>query len=140
MPMADDNDAVIKERLFLDKADPKILHDEITTMDNSVTRPWSVLKSYRRDKEVIWVEDTCTEANPYVTIARQTYFLSADGKLMPVKKNQPPPDSEILQSSQEMMPDCRRGSADGARSRNPCGENVLLSGRKLGFASCLTTR
>jgi hypothetical protein len=92
MPMADDNDAVVKERLYLDKADPKVLHNEITTMDNSVTRPWSVLKSYRRDKEVIWVDNTCTEANPYVTIEGQTYFLSAEGKLMPLRKNQSPPD------------------------------------------------
>jgi hypothetical protein len=92
MPMADDNDAVIKERLSLDKTDPKILHDEITATDNSLTRPWSVLKSYRREKDVIWVDNTCTEANPYVTIERQTYYLSAEGKLMPLRKNQPPPD------------------------------------------------
>ena len=92
MPMADDADAVIKERLYLDKTDPKILHDEITTTDNSLTRPWSVLKSYRREKEVIWVDNTCTEANPYVTIEGQTYYLSAEGKLMPLRKNQPPPD------------------------------------------------
>src|SRR5450631_3213516 len=29
MPMADDNQAVVKERLYLDQSDPKILHDEI---------------------------------------------------------------------------------------------------------------
>jgi hypothetical protein len=92
MPMADDNDAVIKERLYLDKANPAVLHDELTTTDNSLTRPWSAIKSYQREKEVIWVDNTCTESNPYVTIEGQTYYLSAEGKLMPMKKDQPPPD------------------------------------------------
>jgi hypothetical protein len=101
MPMADDNAAVIKELIHLDKTDPAILRDEITTADNSLTRPWSVLKSYRRDKEVIWVDNTCTEANPYVTIEGQTYFLSAEGKLMPLRKDQPPPDLKYFNQSKK---------------------------------------
>ena len=77
------------------------LDDEITTMDNSLTRPWSVVKSYRRDKEVIWVDNTCTEANPYVTIEGQTYFLSAEGKLMPLRKDQPPPDLKYFNQAKK---------------------------------------
>jgi hypothetical protein len=92
MPMADDNEAVIKERLYLDQANRAVLHDELTTTDSSLTRPWSAIKSYQREKEVIWVDNTCTESNPYVTIEGQTYYLSAEGKLMPMKKAQPPPD------------------------------------------------
>jgi hypothetical protein len=69
-----------------------VLHDELTTTDNSLTRPWSAIKSYQREKKVIWVDNTCTESNPYVTIEGQTYYLSAEGKLMPMKKDQPPPD------------------------------------------------
>jgi len=34
----------------------------------------------------------CAEANPHVEIAGQGYMISADGYLMPVKKDQPPPD------------------------------------------------
>jgi len=92
MPMADDNEAVIKERLYLDQANRAVLHDELTTTDSSLTRPWSAIKSYQREKEVIWVDNTCTESNPYVTIEGQTYYLSAEGKLMPMKKGQRPPD------------------------------------------------
>ena len=92
MPMADDNEAVITERIYLDKAKPGVLHDALTTTDNSLTRPWSALKSYQREKEVVWVDNTCTESNPYVTVEGQTYYLSAEGKLMPMKKNQPAPD------------------------------------------------
>jgi len=33
MPMADDNEAVFRERIYLDKNNPNILHDEIATTD-----------------------------------------------------------------------------------------------------------
>ena len=34
----------------------------------------------------------CAEANSYVRIHGEAFFLSADGYLMPVKKDQAPPD------------------------------------------------
>jgi hypothetical protein len=92
LPMADDNGAVFKERLFLDKANPGILHDEITTTDNSLTRPWTVMKSYRRKSDEEWVETNCGEANNYVTIENQVYYIGGDGLLVPMKKGQPAPD------------------------------------------------
>ena len=39
-----------------------------------------------------WKEFICADENPYVTIAKETYFLSADGLLMPMRKGQRPPD------------------------------------------------
>ena len=102
MPMADDNDAVIKERLYLDKADPNILHNEITTTDNSLTRPWSALKTYRRTTQnVTWEENNCIEGNPHITIGQEVYFLSGEGKLMPAKKDQPPPDLSYFKQTQK---------------------------------------
>ena len=98
MPMADDNEAVIKERLYLDKSNPNILHDEMTTTDNSLTRPWTVIKNYRRQQDIIWVDNNCTEGNPYVTIKKQVYFLSSEGQLMPQKKDQPAPDLRHFKS------------------------------------------
>jgi hypothetical protein len=99
IPMADDNDGVIRERIYLDKEKPGILHDEITTIDNSLTRPWTVLKSYRREKTVTWVENNCVEGNTYITIAGQVYFRSSDGRLMPSRKGQPPPDLHFFKSA-----------------------------------------
>jgi hypothetical protein len=89
---AADDDGVVKERIYLDPADKNILHDEITTFDNSLTRPWSVLKSYRRAKDIVWTEDSCIEGNPHIFIGKDVYFISADGALMPVKKGQAAPD------------------------------------------------
>jgi hypothetical protein len=93
LPTADDNDAVIKERLYLDKVNPNVLHDEMTTTDNALTRPWTVMKNYRRTAQnVTWEENNCIEGNTYITINKQVYFTSSDGHLMPQKKDQTPPD------------------------------------------------
>ncbi len=88
----EDGQAVIKERIYADKANPNIIYDEMTTIDNALTRPWSVKKTYRREPKVVWPENNCTEGNNDVVIGNESYLLSADGYLMPVKKDQPPPD------------------------------------------------
>jgi hypothetical protein len=92
IPLHDDNQTVVKERIYLDKADPNIMHNDITTIDHALTRPWTVNKRYRRERNVIWFEDNCTENNRHVVIGPEDYFLSADGKLMPTRKDQPAPD------------------------------------------------
>ena len=88
----EDGQAVIKERIYADKANPNIIYDEMTTIDNALTRPWSIKKTYRREPKVVWPENNCTEGNNDVVIGSESYLLSADGYLMPVKKDQPPPD------------------------------------------------
>jgi hypothetical protein len=99
IPLHADNQSVIKERLSLDKADSDILRNEITVIDNALTRPWSVEKRYRRERNVEWYEDLCSENNNHVTIGKEHYFLSADGYLMPAKKDQPPPDLRYFKQS-----------------------------------------
>ncbi len=92
IPLHDDNQTIVMERIYLDKTDSNILHDEITTIDHALTRPWTVTKKYRRYRNSIWIESICSEANPHVRIGKENYMMSADGYLMPAKKDQPPPD------------------------------------------------
>ena len=92
LPLHEDNQSVIKERIFLDKANPDIMRDEITTIDHALTRPWTVMKSYKRERNPIWNEYDCNENNNHVRIGTENYFLSADGYLMPGRKGQRPPD------------------------------------------------
>jgi hypothetical protein len=95
IPLHSDNQTVVKERIYLDKTHPNLLHDEITTIDHALTRPWVVMKTYRRavtDKPIWWREDICAEGNNHVRIGVENYYLSAEGLLMPAKKNQAPPD------------------------------------------------
>ncbi|HEY2229616.1 MAG TPA: hypothetical protein VGI22_18145 [Xanthobacteraceae bacterium] len=94
LPLHKDNQTIVKERLYNDTADPNILHDDITVIDHALTHPWSATKNYRRRQEAYpyWPENSCVEGNQHVRIGEESYMLSADGFLMPVEKNQPPPD------------------------------------------------
>src|SRR5712671_8130611 len=99
MPTHIDNQSIVKERIFYSKTDPKILQNEITLIDNAFTRPWTVLKSYRRHPEKYseWQENVCASENVLVKIGKETYFKGADGNLMPTRKGQPGPDFKYFQ-------------------------------------------
>jgi hypothetical protein len=101
LPLHEDNETIIKERIYLDKANPDLLHDEITTIDHALTRPWTVMKTYRREKDPIWNEYDCNEGNNHVAVGKENYFLSADGYLMPARKGQRPPDLRYFGQSQQ---------------------------------------
>jgi hypothetical protein len=95
VPFHEDGEGIVKERIYLDKADANIIHDEITSIDHALTRPWTVTKTYRRDpkvKEPVWHSAVCASDNSLVRIGEDAYFTSPDGYLMPIKKNQSPPD------------------------------------------------
>ena len=92
LPLHKDNQTIVKERLYLDKNNNDILLNEITTFDHALTRPWTVLKKYARDRHPVWLEYNCHESNKHLVIGQDSYFLSADDKLMPIRKGQPPPD------------------------------------------------
>ena len=94
VPFHKDNLAIFKERIFLDKDNANILHNEVTTFDHALTRPWTVTRSYRRieTKQPIWTETYCTEDNHHVLIGEHNYVISGDGYLMPARKGEPPPD------------------------------------------------
>jgi hypothetical protein len=103
LPLHFDNQSTFKERFYLDKADPNILHVEITVFDHALTRPWSVHKTYRRNPNPrpSWPEPDCSADNAQIVIGEENYFLSADGLLMPAKKDQPPPDLRYFKQSQK---------------------------------------
>jgi len=91
LPLHPDNESIILERISLDKDNPDLLHNVITSIDHALTRPWTITKTYRRDRNELWQDYNCDEANNHVVIGKENYFLSGDGLLMPTKKDQPPP-------------------------------------------------
>jgi hypothetical protein len=102
IPLHQDGATVVKERIFLDKTDPNVAHDEVTVYDHALTRPWTVMKNYRRSPQTRpdWTEEYC-EDNNHVSIGKDDYMLSADGLLMPAKKDQPPPDLRYFKKPQK---------------------------------------
>jgi hypothetical protein len=103
LPLHFDNQSIFKERIYRDKAGPNILHDEITTIDHALTRPWTVDKKYvhNPDPRPDWREFYTTENNAQIAVGKENYFLSADGLLMPTKRNQAPPDLRYFKQPQK---------------------------------------
>jgi hypothetical protein len=99
-PTHADNSSIVKERIYFDKTDPSRLHNEITLIDDAYTRPWTVLKTYRRapGKHPDWPEDSC-DSEGMIMIGKETYFRSADGTIMPTNKDQPAPDLRYFPQS-----------------------------------------
>jgi hypothetical protein len=94
LPLHFDNQSIFKERMYRDKAVPNVLHDEITVIDHALTRPWTVDKKYVLDvnPRPEWDEGYCTENPTMIAIGKESYYLGGDGMLMPVRKDQSPPD------------------------------------------------
>jgi hypothetical protein len=90
----DDDQTIVKERIYLDKADRNKLLDEITTIDHALTRPWTVTKTYARNSDPmpIWHFNCCSERNSLLLLGNENYYLRPDGFLMPTKRGQQPPD------------------------------------------------
>jgi len=102
IPFDKDNQAVIKERIHLDKGNRDILRDDITSFDHALTYPWSVTRTFYRDKvNTPWHEHICEEENHHVMIGKESYFLSADNLLMPTRKDQPPPDLKYFKQKEK---------------------------------------
>jgi hypothetical protein len=101
IPLHKDNQTVVKEKIYADKAEPDVLHDDITTLDHALTRPWTVTRSYRRVHDPVWTEQICSEDNHHVLIGKENYYVSEDGYLLPVRKNQPPPDLKYFNQPQK---------------------------------------
>jgi hypothetical protein len=103
-PLHRDNQTIVKEQIYLDKVDANILHDDVTVIDHALTRPWTVYKTYGREpnkERPFWRDNNCSESNNHVKIGQENYMLSADGYLMPTKKEQPPPDLRFFKPAQK---------------------------------------
>jgi len=92
IPVHADQETVVHERLFLDRANADVLYDEITVIDHALTRPWTVTRRYRRERHPVWLETICGEIEPQARIGAEDYYVTADGLLMPTRKDQAPPD------------------------------------------------
>jgi hypothetical protein len=101
IPLHVDNQTVVHERIYLDKTNPNMLHDRVTTIDHALTRPWTVDKAYQRNRNPVWIEFVCAEHNDHIHFGNADYFLSGDGLLMPTKKGQLPPDLRYFEPTKK---------------------------------------
>ena len=108
IPVHEDNETVVKERIALDKSNANVLIDEITTIDHALTRPWTITRKYRRARTANWVEYVCTEDNQYV-FHRQGNLPHERGWLPDAYQEGPAaPGPALLQSTAELARERRR--------------------------------
>ena len=115
LPTHTDNQTVVKERFFFDKANPALLHDEMTVMDHALTRPWTVMKTYRRDRR------RASGLAGGQLRPRQRIDSHRRGDLLPERGRPPHADAQgpaaagsaVLQAVAEVAP--RRGRQSGQR-------------------------
>lgn len=70
--------------------------DEITLIDRAFTRPRTSVRKATRERSPVWSSEVCPADNSHVRIGKEDYYLSADGRLMPTRKDQRPPDLEYF--------------------------------------------
>jgi len=109
---------VITERLSLDPTNRDIMHDE-NDHDGQRVEPPLV-----DDQELppackkvsLGPRTSCTEGNPHIVIRQgKSITPAADGALMPVKKDQPPPD--FADTSNQTREVRKAGSAPRDRAK-----------------------
>jgi hypothetical protein len=101
LPTDRDNQGIIKERLHLDPENPDVMLDEVTLIDRAFTRPWTSVRKATRERNPVWTSEVCPANNTHVRIGTETYYLSSDGRLMPTRRDQPPPDLEYFAPAQK---------------------------------------
>ena len=69
-----DEQSIIRERIYLDKVDRNVMHDQITVIDSSLTRTWTVTKTYRRSRRSRLGGGVCLHRGqrPFASAARIT--------------------------------------------------------------------
>jgi hypothetical protein len=100
-PFHADNKAFITERFWLDREDKDILHGDITVHDNALLHPWTKNRAFNRLRNHVWQSAACSADNAHVRIGKEDYFLSPDGRLMPTRRDQPPPDLTFFGQGQK---------------------------------------
>lgn len=86
----DNNETVVLEEFR--RLDENTLENTITTIDDALTGPWTVKRTYSHtphSDEVIWVEYVCAENNRHIKLGDDWYFLnSEEGTLDPTRQGQ----------------------------------------------------
>ena len=95
VPFHNDGQAVIKERIYLDKGDRNKLWNEITVIDHcadAALHQEAGRHPQSQQPRPTWKSRRLLGIQHLGQDRRTALYLSADGKLMPSKKNQAPPD------------------------------------------------
>ena len=95
IPVHVDNQSIVKERIHLDKADPKRARrrsDLVRPRADAAVDGAQDLQPQPGPRTWVWLEENCPAQTRLIQIGSELYFKGADDKLLPTRKDQPPPD------------------------------------------------
>ena len=107
IPLHEDNLTVVKERIYLDKDNGDLLHDEVTTIDNALTQPWTVLEnlSARERADLVRLQLPGRQSS---CAHRQGELLRQRGRrAVAVEEGPDAAAAEVFRSGQEVKADVR---------------------------------
>ena len=108
---------MVKERFYLDKANPDTLYDEITTIDHALTKPWTITRRCGAGRVRSGSSRFAPRATFISSSAASNTCSVSEHLLMPMRKGQPAPDLSIsTKTSEPAGPNERACNDDGRRS------------------------
>ena len=102
IPLHEDNETVIKERIYLDKADKNLLHDEITVdrqCADAALDGDEELSAVGAGASREWPEYLCVESSETMRIGNETYLVNKDGYADAVQEGPEAAKREVLSQS-----------------------------------------
>ena len=102
IPMHKDNQTMVKERIYArqDQSRPHAQRDHHHRQRAHAARgrsPRPIAAMPSRRNRIWWRERSVPRTIPHVEIGKENYMISADGQLMPTRKDQPPPSLQYFQ-------------------------------------------
>jgi hypothetical protein len=88
VPLHENAGTVIMEEIR--RIDAETLEDRITTIDDALTKPWTIHQRYSlQTDDVVWTEYVCAENNRHLLLGDEWYFVDDEGNLQPTRDGQP---------------------------------------------------
>ena len=117
LPFHSDNQTVIKERIYLDKADRDTLYDEITVIDHAMTRPYSKKQKAIRNPNPrpVWHSDVCSENNNWIKIGDEPYYPQRRRQTDAFEEKSGAAGFDLFQKDTVETPQSSPGTATGKR-------------------------
>lgn len=89
VPLHANNETVVRERMRL--VDEARMANEITTIDDALTQPWTIEQRYGRETEdVIWQEHLCIGSKRYMTLGDAWYIFDPVNETLERANSQQP--------------------------------------------------
>ena len=119
IPLHADNETVIKERIYSTRPIKNLLHDDITTIDHALTRPWVVDQAYRRiaSDKPLWFGQRFAARAMLMSASARRFIISAATAVDARREGPAAAGSALFQEVQPVRSPDKKTTTKHVRSR-----------------------